>query len=68
VARRLREQPSRHAEGFEHPDLDLDWPVKVDRHDLGWVCERLRVDFEDHRQAIYDVCGFKPTNAGLIPL
>ncbi len=32
-------------------------------------CEWLHVDFEDHlRQFYFGACGFKPTNAGLIPL
>ncbi len=30
--------------------------------------EWLHVDFEPHLQAFYDVCGFKPTKAGLINL
>ena len=31
--------------------------------------ERLHVDFEDHLRPFYlDVCGFSPTNAGLIRL
>lgn len=29
-----------HAEGFEHPVLDLDWLAQVHRHSLGWVCAR----------------------------
>jgi predicted N-acetyltransferase YhbS len=32
-------------------------------------CEWLHVDFEDHlREFYFDGCGFRPTNAGLIPL
>jgi len=32
-------------------------------------CEWLHVDFEDHLRGFYfDGCGFRPTNAGLIPL
>ena len=32
-------------------------------------CEWMHVDFEDHLRPFYfDACGFKPTNAGLIPL
>jgi ribosomal protein S18 acetylase RimI-like enzyme len=32
-------------------------------------CEWLHVDFEDHLRTFYfDVCGFAPTNAGLIEL
>jgi GNAT superfamily N-acetyltransferase len=32
-------------------------------------CEWLHVDFEDHLRGFYfDACGFRPTNAGLIPL
>jgi GNAT superfamily N-acetyltransferase len=27
-----------HAEGFEHPVLDIDWRSQVERHSLGWVC------------------------------
>lgn len=29
-----------HAESFNHPPLDLDWPARVHRHSLGWVCAR----------------------------
>ena len=29
-----------HAEGFEHPYLDIDWLTQVHRHSLGWVCAR----------------------------
>ncbi|MFC8075595.1 GNAT family N-acetyltransferase [Streptomyces sp. NPDC057307] len=29
-----------HAEGFDHPPLDLDWLARVHRHSLGWVCAR----------------------------
>ena len=33
------------------------------------ACEWLHVDFEPHlRQFYFDVCGFRPTDAGLIPL
>jgi GNAT superfamily N-acetyltransferase len=32
-------------------------------------CEWLHVDFEDHLRTFYfESCGFRPTNAGLIPL
>lgn len=32
-------------------------------------CEWLHVDFEDHLRSFYfEGCGFRPTNAGLIPL
>ncbi len=32
-------------------------------------CEWLNVDFEEHPRAFYfDNCGFRPTDAGLIPL
>ncbi|HEY3748246.1 MAG TPA: GNAT family N-acetyltransferase [Pseudonocardiaceae bacterium] len=32
-------------------------------------CEWLHVDFEDHLTGFYfEACGFRPTNAGLIPL
>jgi GNAT superfamily N-acetyltransferase len=32
-------------------------------------CEWLHVDFEDHLRAFYfEACGFRPTDAGLIPL
>ena len=35
----------------------------------GAGCEFLHVDFEDHLRAFYlDVCGFRPTNAGLMEL
>jgi ribosomal protein S18 acetylase RimI-like enzyme len=27
-----------HAEGFDHPILDIDWRAQVGRHSLGWVC------------------------------
>jgi GNAT superfamily N-acetyltransferase len=27
-----------HAEGFEHPVLDIDWRSQVEQHSLGWVC------------------------------
>ena len=27
-----------HAEGFDHPLLDIDWRTQVERHSLGWVC------------------------------
>jgi ribosomal protein S18 acetylase RimI-like enzyme len=30
--------------------------------------EWLHVDFEPHLQGFYDSCGFKPTDAGLLPL
>lgn len=39
--------------------------------DRAWEanCEWLHVDFDDHRRHFYvDVCGFAPTNAGLIRL
>ena len=29
-----------HAEGFEHPYLEIDWHTQVHRHSLGWVCAR----------------------------
>ncbi|HEY3872598.1 MAG TPA: GNAT family N-acetyltransferase [Actinocrinis sp.] len=29
-----------HAEGFEHPHLEIDWHTQVYRHSLGWVCAR----------------------------
>ncbi|USC50070.1 GNAT family N-acetyltransferase [Streptomyces filamentosus] len=29
-----------HAEGFDHPTLDVDWLTRVQRHSLGWVCAR----------------------------
>ena len=29
-----------HAEGFEHPRLDIDWRTQVHQHSLGWVCAR----------------------------
>jgi GNAT superfamily N-acetyltransferase len=29
-----------HAEGFEHPFLEIDWHTQVHRHSLGWVCAR----------------------------
>jgi GNAT superfamily N-acetyltransferase len=29
-----------HAEGFDHPLLDVDWLAQVSRHSLGWVCAR----------------------------
>ena len=29
-----------HAEGFDHPVLDVDWVAQVTRHSLGWVCAR----------------------------
>ncbi|WP_354637288.1 GNAT family N-acetyltransferase [Kitasatospora camelliae] len=29
-----------HAEGFNHPTLDVDWLARVQRHSLGWVCAR----------------------------
>ncbi len=29
-----------HAEGFDHPYLDIDWHTQVHRHSLGWVCAR----------------------------
>jgi len=27
-----------HAEGFGHPELDIEWRDQVERHSLGWVC------------------------------
>ena len=27
-----------HAEGFDHPLLDIDWRSQVERHSLGWAC------------------------------
>jgi len=39
------------------------------RHATGAGCEWLHVDFEEHLAAFYfDVCGFRPTPAGLIHL
>jgi GNAT superfamily N-acetyltransferase len=29
-----------HAEGFDHPQLDIDWHTQVTGHSLGWVCAR----------------------------
>ena len=29
-----------HAEGFEHPLLDIDWRTQLDSHSPGWVCAR----------------------------
>jgi GNAT superfamily N-acetyltransferase len=29
-----------HAEGFEHPYLDIDWHTQLNGHSLGWVCAR----------------------------
>lgn len=29
-----------HAEGFEHPPLDIDWHTQLDSHSPGWVCAR----------------------------
>jgi GNAT superfamily N-acetyltransferase len=29
-----------HAEGFDHPHLDIDWRTQVHGHSLGWVCAR----------------------------
>jgi GNAT superfamily N-acetyltransferase len=29
-----------HAEGFDHPCLDIDWQAQVHEHSLGWVCAR----------------------------
>jgi len=29
-----------HAEGFDHPHLDIDWHTQVHGHSLGWVCAR----------------------------
>ncbi|WP_407562932.1 GNAT family N-acetyltransferase [Streptomyces sp. 184] len=29
-----------HAEGFDHPVLDIDWRAQLGRHSLGWVCAR----------------------------
>ncbi|WP_242884134.1 GNAT family N-acetyltransferase [Actinomadura litoris] len=29
-----------HAEGFDHPVLDIDWRAQLHRHSLGWVCAR----------------------------
>ncbi|QKW51842.1 GNAT family N-acetyltransferase [Streptomyces buecherae] len=29
-----------HAQGFDHPPLDIDWHTQVHRHSLGWVCAR----------------------------
>ena len=31
---------SLHAEGFDHPPLNVDWVTQVHRHSLGWVCAR----------------------------
>lgn len=30
-----------HAQGFDHPPLDIDWHTQVHRHSLGWVCARV---------------------------
>ncbi|WP_030024732.1 GNAT family N-acetyltransferase [Streptomyces monomycini] len=27
-----------HAEGFDHPPLEIDWLSQLRRHSLGWVC------------------------------
>jgi len=27
-----------HAEGFDHPVLDIAWRTQVEQHSLGWVC------------------------------
>jgi GNAT superfamily N-acetyltransferase len=27
-----------HAEGFEHPVMDIDWRTQLESHSLGWVC------------------------------
>ncbi|MGC0420999.1 GNAT family N-acetyltransferase [Embleya sp. AB8] len=29
-----------HAEGFDHPPVDIGWSARVRRHSLGWVCAR----------------------------
>ncbi|WP_413796963.1 GNAT family N-acetyltransferase [Streptomyces iranensis] len=29
-----------HAEGFDHPPLNVDWLAQLRRHSLGWVCAR----------------------------
>ncbi|MEU7579461.1 GNAT family N-acetyltransferase [Streptomyces sp. NPDC041068] len=29
-----------HAEGFDHPLMDIEWRTQVERHSLGWVCAR----------------------------
>lgn len=34
-----------HAEGFDHPVLDIDWLARVHRHSLGWVCARRGGEF-----------------------
>ena len=33
-----------HAEGFGHPQLEIDWTGQVQRHSLGWVCARLGLE------------------------
>ncbi|MFD7663005.1 GNAT family N-acetyltransferase [Streptomyces sp. NPDC059788] len=29
-----------HAEGFDHPPLEIDWSGQLRRYSLGWVCAR----------------------------
>jgi ribosomal protein S18 acetylase RimI-like enzyme len=29
-----------HAEGFDHPPLNVDWLAQLRQHSLGWVCAR----------------------------
>ncbi|MET4093791.1 hypothetical protein [Arthrobacter sp. UYCu712] len=69
-----------HAEGFNHGLSGDDWTDLLSRLSLGCVavateearkagCEWLHVDLDDHLKSFYfDVCGFSPTNAGLIQL
>ena len=43
-----------HAEGFNHPPLDVDWLTRVRRHSLGWVCARDDGDLVGFVNVVWD--------------
>lgn len=43
-----------HAGGFNHPALEVDWPTRLQRHSLGWVCARDDGDLAGFVNVVWD--------------
>jgi GNAT superfamily N-acetyltransferase len=57
------------ATGHRHSGIGTGLVATATEHARDAGCEWLHVDFEDHLTGFYfDACGFRRTNAGLIPL
>jgi GNAT superfamily N-acetyltransferase len=56
-------------EGIRRQGIGVQLVATAVEHARAAGCEWLHVDFEEHLRAFYfDGCGFRPTDAGLIPL